>query len=172
MKNLYRWNQCRLVQIAWELYSPDSQTPLASKEFMIQPTDFTIPEAASKIHGISMEEAQTKGVPLHEVIFELREIMGNVSTLVAHNIDFDMSVVTAELMRANCEDLAKAMMQKQQICTMKRGTKKGQKWPKLGELYRELFGASPEAKYGDLHRADVDVRCCADIYFHQEAHKK
>lgn len=169
MKNIYRWNGCRLVQIAWELYDTNgSSVPVASKEFLIRPDDFVIPETASRIHGITMEEAFKKGVPLNEVIYELQQIMPAVTTFVAHNIDFDMSVLTAELLRGNCEYLVKEMQNKQQICTMKRGTKKGQKWPKLVELYRELFNESPEEKYGALHRADVDVRCCADIYFHQE----
>jgi DNA polymerase III subunit alpha len=170
IQNFYRWNGARIVQIAWEVYD-DKQTLVSKKVFLIKPDDFVIPDSASKIHGITTEMAQKDGVPFHEVARELEDDLKDVSRLVAHNIDFDMSVLVAELFRANKTDLAYMLTSKEKVCTMKRGTRKYQKWPKLGELYHQVFQISPEEKYGALHRADVDVRCCADIYFHQENKK-
>lgn len=166
-ENFRLWDRCRIVEIAWELFDTNHQK-IDQKSLLIQPNGYVIPESATKIHGISQTEAYTNGVLFGNVVNELALILPSVTRIIAHNISFDVPVLSAELYRHNRSDLVEILNEIEKICTMKRGTKPYKKWPKLGELYKEYFNILPENVYGDLHRADVDVRCCADIYFHQE----
>jgi DNA polymerase-3 subunit epsilon len=157
---LPQWDGCRMVQIAWEVWSSNQKSECHS--YLIQPDGFEIPEEAQRIHGISTAEALEKGLPLKRVLELFLRSMKGVRRMVAHNISFDVSILKSELLRAGL-----AVKLPSLYCTMKMGTPKGKKWMRLGEMYLSSFGRSAEETYGELHRADVDVRCCADLYWKQ-----
>lgn len=161
--NQRAWEQCRIVQIAWECYEGNQLLDQACH--IIRPDGFKIPKGASDIHGITTEMALEKGIPWDQVASMLADILPNVKRLVAHNITFDVPVLMAQCVRHGREDIANIIMKKEQVCTMKRGTLPNQRWPKLIDLYERCFQKKPQ---GTLHTADVDVRCCAEIYFYQE----
>jgi DNA polymerase III epsilon subunit-like protein len=159
------WDSCRLVQIAWELWHLSEcgiKSLIKSECYTIKPDGFTIPEKVSIIHGIYQENAINNGVPLKLVIDRLKEILPTINLIVSHNIDFDNKVVVSELYRAKEFDIYKKWRQIDKKCTMLMGTKKGEKWPKLSELYHRLFDRDPETK---LHSADGDTFLCSQIYF-------
>lgn len=162
------WEKCRIVQIAWGHYASDG-TLVAAESYLVRPEGFVVPEASTKIHGISHHTAMQEGVPMAQVWERLATALVQVGTLVAHNMSFDDAVIQSEMHRSLRSDLPEGgilmdWLQKKRVCTMKDGVLPGQKWPKLAELYKQYFQKEPE---GTLHTADVDVRVCAEIYFHQ-----
>ena len=155
-----KWDRCRLVQLAWEFYS--DRTLLSQGCYTVLPEGFTIPETAAKIHGISQDLAVRTGEPIEQVLAEFMQVLNQTDVLVAHNLEFDWHVMTAECFRL-VKYVPEKFSQVKLYCTMKAGTKPGGKWPKLAALYAELCGAVAT----DCHRADNDVRYCAEVYFKQ-----
>jgi DNA polymerase-3 subunit alpha len=163
-ENTEQWQQCRLVQLAWEFYH--GSTLVSQGCYTILPDGFTIPESASRIHGITQAMAVLVGVPVTTVLEEFQSVVNQTDVLVAHNITFDWNLMGAEYYR-QLKYIPEKWKSVGQYCTMKAGTKPGAKWPKLGALYTELFDKTAV----DCHQADKDVRYCAEIYFQQTAAK-
>jgi DNA polymerase III epsilon subunit-like protein len=155
-------NWPRVVQIAWALAN-EKQEIIAEKTFIIKPDGFTIPAAAAAVHGIDDAKANEFGVPLGEIldIFNKALAQDNL-TLVAHNIHFDINVLGAEFLRAGIKT---NFMDLPQICTMKSSIEfcdlPNRKFPKLAELYRQLFNSD----FANAHDALADVLACAKCFF-------
>lgn len=156
------WNQCRIVQIAWQVRNGDGSIACASN-FIIRPDGFTIPVESTNIHGITNEHALATGVPIEQAFYELEQLLPGIECIVAHNIAFDDPVIQSEIIRTRNNPLLTHWKEKAKYCTMKMATVPGQKWPKLIELYEKCFGKKPD---GVMHTADADVQACAEIYFH------
>ena len=156
-----------MVQLAWGVYEANG-TPIEEHSYIIKTDGFTIPKTSTNIHGISNEVAQAHGFPLREVLKNFLKSAERPHTrLVAHNIEFDIRVLKAELERAN---IRTRVLSKPKFCTMKATTnicklpKRGAneyKWPSLQELYLYLFGRY----YNGAHNALSDVRATADCFF-------
>jgi DNA polymerase III epsilon subunit-like protein len=88
---------------------------------------------------------------------------------LAHNLDFDLPIVTTEFLRCKLET---HLAEKQRFCTMKTPgiiswckipakSGRGYKWPTLNELHTQLF----QEEFADCHNAGADVEACAGCYF-------
>lgn len=162
------WNECRVVEFAWEVVDSVTGKVEDAGSCIVRPGgEYKIPKVASNIHGITTAKAEAEGVCRTEWLAILQRLLPQVSTLVAHNLSFDLNVVAAELYRADNRELADAMTRKMRFCTMRAGTKPRQKWPKLVELYGAIFGEAPS---GQMHRAGADVAACRAIYLHFMQH--
>lgn len=161
-KHTDAWEQCRIVEIAW-MKCDLSGNLIHSKSYIIRPNGFTIPEQATRVHGISNEKATQEGVDLNHAFAELKEDLQTTGTIVAHNLKFDNNVILSEIYRANATELASLWTSCKQHCTMLAAAKPGQKWPKLAELYFQTFKREPNVQ---LHRALDDVQICTELYFH------
>ncbi|MGA2121503.1 MAG: 3'-5' exonuclease [Methanoregula sp.] len=158
----------RVVQLAWSLYDNDGNRE-NQESYIIYPTDFTVPMASASIHGITTERAKHEGTSLHTVLPHFNADVEKATTVIAHNLDFDLPIVHTEFVRCKLEtNLAK----KQTFCTMKtqtiiswcklpKSTGRGYKWPTLPELYLQLF----QKEFTDSHNAGADVEACARCYF-------
>lgn len=173
-------NWPRVVQLAWML--TDSEGNVLSESCdIIRPDGYTIP--ANMIHGISHEKALEVGIPMLAAFDAFSDacfgdrvgqlvINEGLPTLVAHNIGFDLPIVSAELMRLGCEKFAKGLNRSmKQQCTQAIGTnfcklpnKNGYsnyKWPRLSELHEKLFGEG----FDGAHDAMNDVKATARCFF-------
>lgn len=157
-------NWPRLVQIAWILFD-DVGKKLYSKEYIIKPDHFVIPIEASKVHKITTELALLKGQKLLEILIEFNLDIDKADILVAHNINFDLKIIGAEMLRAELET---KLFSKRKICTMESSTNYckipgpyGFKWPRLDELYFKLFGGS----FQEAHNASIDINATAKCYW-------
>jgi DNA polymerase-3 subunit epsilon len=158
-------NWPRLVQLAWAIYDQHGQV-LERQCHIIRPDDFTIPEDAALIHGISQERAQREGVRLAEVLDTFVQHLHQAELLVAHNIAFDAKIIGAELYRAS---RPQRIDHKAQLCTMQASTNYCRlpgrygnfKWPTLSELHTHLF----DRGFDGAHDALVDVDACARCFF-------
>ena len=143
-------NWPRLVQLAWIL-EDETGTRIQSRNYIVRPEGFEIPEEAAKIHGINTELADNEGFDLYEVINEFIEDLNVATNVVGHNVAFDKKILGAEMIRLDMKD---ELEKKKSYCTMQSSIdfckipgKYGFKYPKLQELYRKLF-RSEERRVG------------------------
>ena len=155
-------NWPRIVQIAYIVFDEKGQR-LCANSATIKPEGFTIPEAASKIHGITTEKALKEGRALLPVVTSMHKRRAEADRVVSHNIVFDENVLAAEFFRAGLDhDICKPF-----ICTMKAGMNVcklpgayGQyKWPKLMQLYSKLFGSEFEGAHGAASDIEATAKC-------------
>jgi DNA polymerase III epsilon subunit-like protein len=157
----------RLVQLAWARY--DARASLAdASSHIVRPEGFRIPADATKIHGITQAHARRVGRELAEVLDEFLEAAGIPgTTLVAHNLSYDINVVAGELVRTGKSlgilDLAGICTMKEttELCQLPRLGGFGYKWPTLDELHYFCFGRS----YEGAHDAARDLEACARSFF-------
>lgn len=154
----------RLVEIAWLVC--DAMGGVAERgDRVIRPDGFTIPVSASRIHGITTRYARRAGVPVREALDALSLVANKSSTIVAHNLRFDLAVIAGEYRRVGVPDPLAAlsglctMESTSSLCGIRRGS--GYKWPALSELHQMLFGIP----YEGAHRAASDAEACARCFF-------
>jgi len=150
------WKNCRLVQIALHVY--DGQTLLQSWTAIVRPDGYIIPN--SHIHGVTQDMAMNSGKSIESVLNDFEAFLDQGDILVAHNIKFDVSVMESEFYRAYGlvpDSLAKIA----RCCTMELNTARGDRWIKLVDLHKSLFGSSHYVN----HVVNDDVSMCAEIYF-------
>lgn len=157
-------NWPRAVQVAWVLYDGAEQH-LESASHIVQPDGYSIPKDAQYVHGITTERALAEGAPLPAVLSALHAAALQSQVVVAHNVNFDASVIAAECCRLGLDSPFRG---KRFVCTMKDTTdycrlpgRYGYKWPTLPELYYNLFGQP----YREAHDAWTDAAACAQCFF-------
>ncbi len=165
-RNLEAYSTSRIVSIAWKvlIQSGESFDSLHSAHYYVIPDGFTIPPESTQIHGITEELARCKGVPIGHILQELMNLFNtmNITTLVAHNISFDINVLSSECYRYDQDDLAVIIASKHRFCTMRRGRSllNLPKPPKLSELYRTLYNED----ITNAHDAEYDTLNCSKCF--------
>jgi len=118
--------------------------------------DFTIPVDSARIHGITTDRANAEGVSLYKVLPQFNADVEKADTVVAHNLDFDLPVVTTEFVRCRLET---GLADKHSFCTMK--TPQVVSWCKLpfkvrpGIQVADLKRAPPPVVPGRIHRTAI-----------------
>ena len=87
-------NWPRMIQVAWIL-SDDRGNRIESADFIIRPENFVIPLEASRVHGITTEQANNEGEVLDKVLNLFNEMVEKAGFIVAHNMSFDEKIVGA-----------------------------------------------------------------------------
>jgi DNA polymerase-3 subunit epsilon len=156
-----------IVSICSSFYDSRGENT-SSMYALIKPEGFTIPSAATAIHGITTEKALKEGYSLASTLDSLNAEIARRSpkVLVGHNLSFDLAIVLGEYARVGRPERFSGL---RTFCTMK-GTanicrlpgKYGDyKWPKLEELYFHLF----RRPLNGAHNARADVEACARCFF-------
>jgi DNA polymerase III epsilon subunit-like protein len=155
-------NWPRLVQLAWVLCDKKGKK-IKTDDYIIKPEGFVIPREAAMVHGITTARAKKEGVNLEEVLIEFCGLAKKADYLVAHNISFDEKIIGAEFLR---KDMPNIIEEKNKICTMQQSTyfcaiesPRGYKWPKLSELYFQLFGLTFESAHDAVADINATVEC-------------
>lgn len=159
-KNLKMYDPSRIVSISWILLDNFGNI-LKQSYHIIRPLDFVIDNnsVATKIHGITHEISIEKGVLWENVYNEFLGDLKFCDKLVAHNIQFDLSVMMSEMFRYNKHEGVTEMLGKTRLCTLQLGriAMDQKKAPKLGELYKFLYNEEIE----NAHDAYYDtLNCC------------
>ena len=150
-----------IVSIAWMIGEKENY-------YVIQPTNWEIPEEATAVHGITTEFAKENGMNFVVVIDKFIQDCLDAELIAGHNIHFDTSIVKANIMRElgveyyNANDCEEALFKGKRIDTMTPTMKwvdartiNGRlKFPKLIELYHRCF---PGEDF-DAHNALGDVK--------------
>lgn len=160
-------NWPRLVQLAWQLHDHTGKL-IAQNNYLIKPEGFNIPYKAEQIHGISTQRAMEEGRDLKTTLDSFLNDLERTSVLVGHNIEFDINIIGAELIRKNIDpekflSLAKVDtgLSSIEFCQLAGGIGGRLKMPRLVELHEKLFGKD----FGDAHDASYDVAATARCFF-------
>ena len=162
-----------IVQFSWVLCNLDTGE-IHICDYIVQlPEGMLIPPGATKIHGITNEIMREKGIPCKEALNAFRQDLEKSQYVVAHNLNFDKTIVRVELYRHDMPNIFK-LQNYIYFCTMKYGTpicdlvkinrRNGQletKPPKLVELYEKMFTETPT----NLHNSLVDVFVCFRCFY-------
>lgn len=153
--NLY--DTSRVVQITLMLCN-EKLEQVELKDFIIKADNFSINN--SSFHGITNEISENKGVPFSEVVEVIKLYLPKVTHIIAHNLNFDISILYSELYRLNMHSVISDVKSKGMICSMKdtknivRSTNNyGIKDPSLKELYYFVFHKDME----NAHNSKYDV---------------
>ena len=157
-KNLKMYEPSRIVSMSWMLLDNFGNT-IKQAYHIVRPLDFTIDNdsVATKIHGITHEIAIAKGVLWDKVYEEFIADLKLCDTLVAHNLQFDLSIMLSEMFRYNKQEGVSEMLSKRRLCTVLLGriAMNQKRAPKLGDLYKYLYGDeiqnAHDAFYDTLH---------------------
>lgn len=166
------WPRC--IQIAWQIHDQDGKL-VENQDYLVQPEGFNIPYDAEKIHGISTELAQAKGIPLAEVIEKFTEALSKSKFVVGQNVGFDTNIMGAEFHRLGIENpipnfpvLDTCTETTAQMCQLPGGRGGKFKLPTLTELHQFLFNAP----FAEAHNATADVeattRCFLELVRRQK----
>jgi DNA polymerase III epsilon subunit-like protein len=172
---LSRGNWPDLVSISWILCEVGEAGPvrLAKESHIIQPQGWFIPADSTKIHGISMDDALARGVPLTDVLQKFKEAMTGCRHIVAHNMEFDRNVMlgaykwrlggTPSFWPYSAE-ICTMMISRDELRLPAKYPKKHDpyKLPRLDELWQATFGTAPPA---NAHSADRDTEVLEKIFW-------
>lgn len=164
-----------IISIAWQIWEVVADSdPLqtAHGEQMITPGPLCVWDVnAEKIHGISMDRASREGKPGHEFFPEFQTIVKSADVIVAHNMQFDKSVLLSEFIRIN-PNLRMDWWPRFEYCTcintielcklVSTYDASKLKRPKLVELYEFLFEKKADFAF---HTASGDVDCMVQCFF-------
>lgn len=157
-----------IVQIAWIVADPIGKE-MDREDHIIKPEGWKIPEESVRIHGINDSVAADKGINKKTTLKALLHDASKCEVIVAHNVYFDISVIKANMLMLgfNKEKFCEIFHKDKRYDTMMKSLSVLglSKWPKLGELYTELF----DEEIKDVHTALGDVLATKRIYEHLTA---
>ena len=133
--------------------------------FIIKPDGFVI--LNQKFHNISQKFAEENGISFKNAIDSFAHHFIDANLLIAHNINFDVSVMASEMFRYNMADELSNFLKLNKYCTSlntKHMTRLKYsntvfKQPKLIELYEYLFGSIPEGMHDALQDTRILSMC-------------
>lgn len=167
--DLDNWS-CRLVQLSW-IMKDEKQNLLSQGDFIIKPEGFEIPAESSNVHGITTEIAKEKGLDLKKAVYYFLGACRMADLIIGHNVNYDMHVVGAELIRTWGKDFienlptADTMLASIDLCKIP--GKYGYKYPKLMELHNKLFGCDFE----DAHNSFADISATEKCFWEMRKRK-
>ena len=164
-----------IVQFSWIIYDSNNNTISNINDHIIK-LNQDIPEETIKIHGITNEKMKNDGVDIGIVLNLFTKDMLDSDILVAHNINFDKSMIAIEYLKNNRINWI-GRHRKYEYCTMKRSLnicniykkneytgERTKKYPKLMELHYYWFKTIPN----NLHNSLIDVFVCFRCYYQME----
>jgi DNA polymerase III epsilon subunit-like protein len=152
--------------MAWALVSPEGK--IMQQEYYMLTQEGEIPAAATKIHGITTEEATKYGYSVAEIVPRLMAALKRCQKLVAYNIAFDYNVLKSTLIRHGHTDAIEEFDKKDRVCVMllAQDHMAAPFWPKLGDAYRYVFNRPIQ----DAHNAMGDVISAHKLYLAIKKH--
>ncbi|HLU84844.1 MAG TPA: PHP domain-containing protein, partial [Vicingaceae bacterium] len=161
------WPRC--IQIAWQLHDAMGNC-IEHQDYLVQPEGFNIPYDAEKVHGISTELAQAKGIPITEVLEKFNLALSKAKFVVGQNVKFDLNIMGAEFVRENIVNPLRTLPvldtcteHTASLCQIPGGRYGKYKLPTLTELHEFLFNEP----FAEAHNATADVeattRCFLEL---------
>jgi DNA polymerase III epsilon subunit-like protein len=96
--NINNWPY--IVQLSYIVYDTETDVITSKYDNIIKMDDgIKIPIESSNIHHITDEMSKLDGIPIYEAIIQMFMDLQNVELIIAHNISFDISMITTEVHR-------------------------------------------------------------------------
>ena len=171
-----RWPH--IGQFSWMVYDSSKNKVVALEDHIVKlPKGLKMLPDSIKIHGITNEKMRRNGKDINIILKKFMSDVRKSKILVAHNIQFDMNMITVEQIRNGYKKTLKDS-RKNLFCTMKEGKNTANlyrfskfyektvlKPPKLIELHQKLFSSIPN----NLHNSLIDIlvcfRCFSKLYW-------
>lgn len=153
-----KYNTARIVQLSF-IETDRVFNNIDLQDYIIKREGFNINN--SEFHCITDEISDKDGVCFNNAFDAFYESLKKTSHIVAHNIEFDISVIKSELYRRGLYHIILEIDKKKLLCTM-RHTKNiikilnkfgKNKYPSLKELYRFCF----DKEIDNAHNSKYDV---------------
>lgn len=125
-------------------------------EFLCKPANLPLPDKITEITGIKTKDLEDKE-PFAAHLKPLCQFFLGQRTIVAHNLKFDVDMLSLELRRLGA--LHRFPWPYLHICTVERSKKIKGRRMRMGELYTHLTGKEIEG----WHRAMADVESLCEI---------
>ena len=175
-----------IVQFSFVIYDTELNDIVVAIDNIVKLTDtgIVISEDSIKLHGITHEISQTKGVKLSKLLHMFCSYLKNVDVLVGHNVSFDINLVKIEILRliysshisddkiikyknnlhvlTNFTNVYCTMQNAIELCGIKLTDKFGKeynKFPKLMELHQKLFNSVPNNLHNSFNDILITLRC-------------
>jgi DNA polymerase-3 subunit epsilon len=163
-----------IIQLSFALYDTEKNAMIRTYNAYVKPpSGVVIRPIITELTGITQDQLETYGVDIREAIGEFFKAYKEADIIVAHNMNFDISMVLLEgcnifpemhgmfdfgVLRKINKQLYCTMQSGIEMCNLERTNSRGVylKNPKLSELYMHLFQSEPE----NLHNSVVDVAVC------------
>ena len=157
-ETLSNFDGCRAVSLSAARFSQRGRL-IKTFDAIIRPDGFQIGEESIAIHGISNEKALSEGRPFPEVFRDFMDFIGpRTKTLVAHNAQFDTSVLHSEILRHGLD--ATQVNDLVIRCTLELYKDRFLSPIKLTKLYSEIFGE----EFDNAHNSLADSIACGKVY--------
>lgn len=156
------------VQLA-ALLCDDGGTVFAAFSFLVEPTHFkSIPEQATKVHGITFAACEEYGTPALDILETIQTWAKEFTpTVVCHNYDFDSKLLNRLCLQSEypnhlvaCDKVC-TMRSSTEFCKIPHQTRDSYKWPTLQELHMKLF----QKGFAGAHDALADVLATKRCFF-------
>lgn len=173
-----------IVQLSYIIIDTDAYNlDVIYDEILKMPDGVVVSDISAQIHGITNHMSQTLGTNITTVMCDLLTNSDQVDLVVCHNIEFDLTLLKVEVMRAIINDgtsevardlykkaLDYLLTMKNTFCTMKesielcnieRTNSRGKylKYPTLAELHNKLFDREPKNLHNSLNDVCITARC-------------
>ena len=164
-----------IVQFSYIIFDTETNFVLKSYDAIVKVKPYNIISKDSiKFHGITQEISELKGIPIDKVLDEFVDDIEDADLIVAHNVEFDLNMIRAELMRLDYEDMELRMINiiKNQnfyctmresidLCKIEKVNTRGKyyKFPTLSELHKHLFDVEPKHLHNSFHDILCTIRC-------------
>lgn len=171
-----KWNTHlypHIVQFSWFIFDINLKKVIKTCDYIIKlPEGIDIPIESTKVHGITPEISLNKGIDISVALNEFTKDLLDSNYLVAHNINFDKKIVSAEYIRNDKIDWIKrhrkiefcTLANSIDICQIYKTNKQNErylKWPKLMETHEKLFKTIPN----NLHNSLIDIYVCFRCFY-------
>jgi len=156
-----KYDTSRVIQLAWSVHDSETHDIISESSYYINQEGRSIPEGSTKIHGITDDVCEQKGLPFEEVFGLFIADVKTSSLLIAHNISFDYNVILSELYRRTMDSEILDFVALDKTCTLRM---KKRKPKKLTLMYKSFFGEDFE----NAHDALADVRATAKCFAHMK----
>jgi hypothetical protein len=178
-ENLHLWPY--IVQFSYVILDISLNQIIKVKDEIIKiPSSIIITEDTYKIHGITNEISNEKGLSIEIIMDDFFADILDIDLIVAHNLIFDLNMVRCELLRLiksnsnndkynyyfneinNFKKMYCTMQETIDLCNIEAKYKNGNKYikfPKLVELYEKLFKTTPHKLHNSLNDVAVCARC-------------
>ena len=157
-ETLKNFDSCRAVSLSAARFSSKGRL-IDTFDAIVYPNDFLISEKSIEVHGITQEHAMLQGRPFIEVFVDFMKFIGpRTTTLVAHNAQFDKSVLRSEMIR---HKLNLSLLDRFNfVCTLQMYKERFFESIKLGNLYKDIFGE----EFENAHNSLADCIACGRVY--------
>ena len=183
-----------IVQFSYVIYDTDVSDITDTYDKIVKlPSNISITEEVAKIHGITNEISNEKGIEINDVLNEFFQQLQTIDLLVGHNISFDINMIMVELLRGiyECSTISKKLLKTYKknlylltnfniyctlkesitICNIKAVDRYGKeyiKFPKLLELHKVLFTSEPNNLHNSFNDILVTLRCFIKLKFNSD----